>query len=283
MNAITTRVLVGAALVATAVTAHADDWNRTYPVSGHPRLDVVTDDAVVRVAVGDPHAVAIHVHTEGWKIESGGISIRAEQTGDQIHFETREPHFNWGIYLHSRRVEIDLTVPAELALDIDTGDGDVTLAPLGGAVRVHTGDGSVDAEGLHGDLRLESGDGHIRARDLSGRLYAHTGDGSIAVSGRFTRLELSSGDGRIEATAASGSQVSETWSLHSGDGSITLRVPHDLAADLEAETGDGSIDADLPVSVEGRLVGHHMHGRLNGGGELLQLRTGDGNIHIAAL
>ncbi|MFI5370224.1 MAG: DUF4097 family beta strand repeat-containing protein [Candidatus Eisenbacteria bacterium] len=283
MHATILRVLTGGALVATAATAHADDWNRTYPVTGHPRLEVVTDDAQVRVTVGDPHTVGIHVHTEGWKIESGGISIRAEQTGDQIRFEAREPHFNWGIYFHSRHVEIDLTVPTELALDIETGDGDVTLAPLGGAVRVHTGDGAVSAEGLHGDLRLESGDGQIRARDLEGHLFAHTGDGSIAVSGRFTGLELSSGDGRIEATVTSGSKVSETWSLHTGDGSIVLRVPRDLAADLEADTGDGSIDADLPVSVEGRLVGHHMHGHLNGGGELLRLRSGDGNIHIAAL
>ena len=280
----TTFVPMLAALIGLAAGgAHADDWNRTYRVGAHPHLAVSTDDAHVSVLVGEPGTIAIRVHTEGWKIGSGGIAIHDEQSGDQVRFETREPHFQWGLTFHPLKIEVEVTVPRELALDVDTGDGNVTLAPVTGTVRVHTGDGSVDAEGLHGDLSLVSGDGHIRAHDLDGRLYAHTGDGGIAVSGRFTRLELSSGDGRIEATADAGSKVAEVWDLHTGDGSIQLRVPKDLAADLEAETGDGSIDADLPVSVEGRFVSRHLSGHLNGGGAPIRLRSGDGNIHIAAL
>jgi DUF4097 and DUF4098 domain-containing protein YvlB len=275
--------MLAAVLGLAASTAHADDWNKTYRVAGHPRLTVATDDAHVRVVVGEPGTIAIRVHTEGWKIGSGGIAIHEEQSSDEVRFEAREPHFQWDFSFHVRRVEVEVTVPRELALDVDTGDGGVTLAPLTGTVRVHTGDGSVEAEGLRGDLSLVSGDGHIRAQDLEGRLYAHTGDGAITVSGRFTRLELSSGDGRIEATAGAGSKVAEDWDLHTGDGSIQLRLPRDLAADLEAETGDGSIDADLPVSVEGRFMSRRLSGHLNGGGPPIRLRSGDGSIHIASL
>jgi Putative adhesin len=280
----TTFIPMLAALLGLAATAaHADDWNKTYRVGAHPHLSVSTDDARVSVLVGEPGTIGIRVHTEGWKIGSGGIAIQEEQSGDAVRFQTREPHFQWGISFYPHKVEIEVTVPRELALDVDTGDGNVTVAPVTGEVRVRTGDGSVDAQGLQGDLSLVSGDGHIRAHDLQGRLYAHTGDGGIAVSGQFTRLELSSGDGRIEATAGSGSKVSEGWDLHTGDGSIQLRVPRDLAADLEAETGDGSIDADLPVSVEGRFLSRHLTGHLNGGGAPIRLRSGDGSIHIAAL
>jgi hypothetical protein len=280
----TTFILMLAALLGLgAATARADDWNKSYSVGAHPHLTVVTDDARVNVLVGPAGSIGIRVHTEGWKIGSGGIAIREEQNGDEVRMEAREPHFQMDFSFHVRRVEIEVTVPKELALDVDTGDGSVTLAPVTGSVRVHTGDGSVEAQGLHGDLSLVSGDGHIRARDLDGRLYAHTGDGSIEVNGRFTRLELSSGDGRIDATAGAGSRVNEDWDLHTGDGSIQLRVPHDLAADLEAETGDGSIDADMPVSVEGHFQKHHLSGHLNGGGAPIRLRSGDGSIRIAAL
>jgi DUF4097 and DUF4098 domain-containing protein YvlB len=280
----TTLVLMLAAVLGLgAATARADDWSKTYAVGGHPHLTVATDDAHVNVLVGPAGSIGIRVHTEGWKIGSGGITIQEEQTGDEIRFETHEPHFQWDFSFHVRRIEIEVTVPRELALDVDTGDGGVTLAPITGTARVHTGDGSIEAQGLHGDLSLVSGDGHIHARDLDGRLYAHTGDGSIQVSGRFTRLELSSGDGRIEATAGAGSRVSEDWDLHTGDGSIQLRLPRDLAADLQAETGDGSIDADLPVSVEGRFQSRHLSGHLNGGGAPIRLRSGDGSIHIASL
>ena len=69
----------------------------------------------------------------------------------------------------------------------------------------------------------------------------------------------------------------------SGDGRILLRVPKELDAELDASTGDGSIDVDLPVTVSGRLGHHQLNGRLNAGGETLRLTSGDGSIHIAAI
>ena len=56
-----------------------------------------------------------------------------------------------------------------------------------------------------------------------------------------------------------------------------------LAADLEAHTGDGSIHCDLP-SAGGRVKGEHaLQTKLNGGGPALLLRTGDGSISVSGL
>jgi hypothetical protein len=273
-----------AAILATGGTvgAHADDWDKDFSVAGRPKVEIVTDDGHVDVTMGDSHHVVVKIHTTGWRIGPDGIRITPAQDGDRVRVEVREPHFQFGIFL-TRRVQIDVIVPRELALDVDTGDGSVTLPALEGVVRVHTGDGSIEADGATGDLRLESGDGRIRADGLQGALYAHTGDGSLRVSGRFTRLELSSGDGRIEAEAATGSKVAEGWDLHTGDGSIALRIPRDLATDLDASTGDGSIDLDLPVAVEGHIDAKQLRGRINGGGGLLRIRSGDGGIRITTL
>src|SRR5215831_546088 len=140
--------MLAAAFGLITATAQADDWNKSYAVGGHPHLTVTTGDAHVSVLVGPAGSIGIRVHTEGWKIGPGGIAIQEEQTGDEVRFETHEPHFQWDFSFHVRRMEIEVTVPRELALDVDTGDGSVTLAPITGTARVHTGDGSIEAQGL---------------------------------------------------------------------------------------------------------------------------------------
>ena len=39
----------------------------------------------------------------------------------------------------------------------------------------------------------------------------------------------------------------------------------------------------IPVTVSGSMDRGRMRGKLNGGGELLEISTGDGNIHVGKL
>jgi hypothetical protein len=57
-------------------------------------------------------------------------------------------------------------------------------------------------------------------------------------------------------------------------------VPGNLAADVDLHTGDGHIDLDLPVTTEGKIREGEVRGKLNGGGNLLVIRTGDGSIRL---
>ena len=43
------------------------------------------------------------------------------------------------------------------------------------------------------------------------------------------------------------------WTMRTSDGSITLRVPDDFSAFLDAWTSDGHIDLQLPVEISGRV------------------------------
>ncbi|MFY9904790.1 MAG: DUF4097 family beta strand repeat-containing protein, partial [Terriglobales bacterium] len=113
-----------------------------------------------------------------------------------------------------------------------------------------------------------------------GTLHAHTSDGSVHVSGRFDLLDLRTSDGRIEAEARPGSQVRDAWEIRSSDGSVTLRIPGDLAADVELHTSDGSITTGIPIAVEGSIHAHDIHGKLNGGGNRLTLHTSDGSVRL---
>jgi DUF4097 and DUF4098 domain-containing protein YvlB len=256
--------LAGLALVAlVASPARGDEWSHQYPIERRPDVHVKTDDGSVRVESGAGTRVDARVTTEGWRIAPGEVTVTESQTGDRVDIEVRLPkgHFGTG----HRSIDVLLHVPKEADLEVSTGDGSIT------------------ADGLQGEIRLHTGDGSIRGAGLAGRLRADTGDGSMDVRGRFDVLDLRTGDGGIDAAAEAGSKVESAWSLRSGDGSVTLRVPEDLGAELDAQTGDGSISLDKAVTVKGTVREHSVRGTLGPGGPPLQIHTGDGSIRLAGL
>jgi DUF4097 and DUF4098 domain-containing protein YvlB len=129
-------------------------------------------------------------------------------------------------------------------------------------------------------MDLHTGDGSINLDGVDGKLHATTGDGHIQASGRFDELGLKTGDGHVDVRASNGSSLAAGWRLETGDGSVSLEVPGDLAADVDLHTSDGHIDLDMPVTTEGKIRQNEVRGKLNGGGSLLTIRTGDGSIHL---
>ena len=254
---------IGLLFVASTVTVRADEWSKTYTVAGKPELRVDTNDGNVSVTAWNRDKIEARVSAEGWRIGPDEVRISESQSGASVNLSVHVPN-RWGLGTH-RRVSIDLKVPREDSVDIHTGDGNISL------------------EDVKGDLRLRSGDGRIEGTGLDGRLEAKSGDGSIEVRGRFDVMELETGDGHINAEAGSGSKMASDWSARSGDGSITLRVPADLNAQLDLHTGDGHISLDFPVTVSGSLSHSTIRGQLNAGGPTLTVHTGDGSIRLEKL
>jgi DUF4097 and DUF4098 domain-containing protein YvlB len=276
-------VMAVAAVSMTAAPARADQWSKTYPIGTRADLHVTTDDGDVSVVGGDQNQIDARVVTEGYKIGASDVRIEESQSGDHVEINVKLPHMNFSWFGAHRSVRIELRVPRELDLDIRTGDGNVTVQPVAGRIKIDTGDGNVTASGLKGDIYMHSGDGHIEGANFDGSLNVDTGDGHITVLGRFDTLNLKTGDGSIEASAIAGSKIASTWTLHSGDGHINLRLPDNFNADLDAHTGDGHITLDIPISVSGSLSHSAIRGRINGGGGALRVSSGDGSIHLEKL
>jgi len=250
-----------AALLA-ALPAFADEWSKTYTISGKPDLRVDTSDANIRVTTWDQNTIEAKVITTGYKIGEGGIRIDEHQTGDTVELNVRYPHMGFNVGWNHRKVEVIIQMPREGRVNLSTGDGKIELSGLKGEMDLHTGDGSEILDGVDGKLRAKTSDGHIRA------------------NGRFDELDLKTGDGHVEVRATSGSSLGSGWRLETGDGSVSLEVPGDMAADVDLHTGDGHIDLDMPITTEGKIHEGQIHGKLNGGGSPLTIRTGDGSIHL---
>jgi DUF4097 and DUF4098 domain-containing protein YvlB len=254
--------LLIALCISLAPLSRADEWSKTYTITGKPDLRVITSDANIRVDTWDQNKLEAKVTTTKDKIGEHGLKIYEHQNGDEVELEVRFPHHNFVFQIGSRHVNIDIHMPRQGKVYLRTGDGEIRLANFKGNMDVDSGDGSQELTGLDGILR------------------SHTGDGRIQADGRFDGLDLSTGDGRIEARALAGSTSQNNWSLRSGDGSVTLEIPDKFAADVDLHTGDGHINLDMPLTVDGRMDHNHVHGKLNGGGNLLTIHTGDGSIRL---
>ena len=243
--------------------ANADDWSKTYDLTGKPELRVEASDAHVRIETWDQNKIEAHVTTRGWHIGGGDLEIVEHQQGNAVDLELRHQHrahVSFGI--DNRRTDLEIHMPRSAK------------------VNVHSGDGSIQAKGLAGELEFASGDGRVDLEDLDGSLRAKTSDGSMRASGRFDALQLHTSDGRIEVEARPGSQLREAWDVRTSDGSVALRVPGDLAADVELHTSDGHITTNIPIVVEGSLNSHDVRGKLNGGGQRLTVHTSDGSVTL---
>jgi DUF4097 and DUF4098 domain-containing protein YvlB len=263
--------------------ARADEWQKNWRIAGRPEVVIRADDASVTVQTWQRAGVGIEIETRGLRIGPRGLRITDRSSGNRVELEARETRFHLSIGLTMRWTRILVHVPRGSDLDLNTGDGSVSVEPVSGQIRVSTGDGSIRLDGAHGDIELNTGDGSIQAGDLDGTLIAHTGDGGIRVSGHFSALDLETGDGTIVADALPKSGERETWRVVTGDGSVTLRVPSDFKANLDAHTGDGRISLDFPVEVSGTFRRTEVRGTMNGGGAALRVRTGDGSIRIGKL
>jgi hypothetical protein len=267
------------AAVLFSAAAHAEDYAKSFTVGNRASVHVDTNDGSVVVTTGDAKQVEFRVEYLGYEIDKS-LHIESSQQADEINLTARIPnrwHFTLGV---RRRLHIEVRMPKDGDLQVRTGDGSIKVSDLSGIVDLHTGDGSVSANSVKGSIRLSTGDGAINGMDLDGKCEAVSGDGRIRLAGRFDAMRAKSGDGSIDVEARRGSKMESSWSLRSGDGSIEVALPSDLAADLEATTGDGHITSDIPITVEGIISKSRVRGKMNGGGQELLIHTGDGSIRL---
>ncbi|MDT5269697.1 MAG: hypothetical protein QOH49_1883 [Acidobacteriota bacterium] len=238
--------------------------SNTFTVSGAPRVRVETFDGAVNVHAWDKSEVmytAVKRATDDREMQ--GIKLKAQAAGGEVtiraDFDKSFAHVyndNGGhvSYTSNASAEFDLYVPRNSTLFVSTGDGRLRVDGVSGEVELRTGDGSIDVTGTRGRLRAETGDGRIRVENFDGDAEARTGDGRITLDGSF-----------------------HTLAARTGDGTISLSLPE--GANATVETNAESVYSDGVAVAETDAESRVRRWRIGGGGgQLLSLRTGDGQI-----
>jgi hypothetical protein len=286
--------LMPAGLALTAVllasgTALAQDtpvWEKSYSVADQPMLDFEVSDSNLTIhSCGECRQVHVRVLLKNKKLSD--YVLDEGQSGNKVRFSLKDKphigvHFNW--HGPESRSEVLIEAPAKVVLEARTQDGGLFVSGLRGDLNLRTSDGGQELDHLAGVLKLETSDGHIRLQESSGTVDARTSDGSMDVAGSFSALQLHSSDGSIRADLTKSGNLSAQSLVESSDGGVTLLLPRSFAAEFDIRTHDGGIRSNLPLTLDGYNSkgdeGHAIHGKMNGGGALLTIRTDDGGVRL---
>jgi TonB family protein len=182
---------------------------------------------------------------------------------------------------------------------LETDGGNITLKQAGSFVSVRTGGGQIDFGEVRGSVRAQTGGGGIRVITVSGPMEVESNGGSICLTRVAGAVQAATAGGTIQAwinpdAVSSGGKVSLPGAsqLSSGAGDIIVFLPRNLAANIDALVENGGlsrIDADPALLLNIQSPGNRgagpvrATGMLNGGGEVLKLRTTVGKIRLQFL
>lgn len=287
-------VAAGVALLAsTACTiqmdaqAHIEREEKRFEVAGVPELHLTTFDGSIQIRSWDRPEVLVEVEKRGSDKDAvAQIQVTAEQNGNVIRLETRQPAsarrtvVGIGVY-HSPSAKLLVSVPRQSTIIARSDDGSITVDRVDGRLDLRTEDGSVKVTEATGEVVIATDDGSVTLDRVNGPIDARSGDGSIRMVGKPTRLALETRDGSIVVRAEEGSAMEDDWSVRTGDGSVTFELPRGFAAYIDAETDDGRVRSELTLGNEqSDRDRERLQGQLNDGGRRLRIRSGDGSIRL---
>ena len=263
---------------------HIAREEKRFTVSGLPDLHLKTFDGSIEIRSGDARQVVVEIEKRGpTQEEIDKLQVDVKQDGDRIDVEVKRPSrevvFGWGMTPTARLI---VTMPKSGNVVATSGDGSIHIDRVTGRLELRTGDGSIKANSIGGDVTLQTGDGSVALEGITGRLDLQTSDGSVTVSGQPDVARVHTGDGSITFRAESGAAMTDDWSFSTGDGSVSLYLPSDFSAELDASTGDGSVSSELSVSGSDGKERKSLRGAIGQGGKVLKVRTGDGSIRLRA-
>jgi DUF4097 and DUF4098 domain-containing protein YvlB len=240
------------------------------------------------IQVGDVNG-DLKVNTSGGSIKLGKITgvAKADTSGGSIKVESGGKELKADTSGGSIKVG-----PSTGNVDVETSGGSIKVDMTEGNVRASTSGGSVKIEGSKGSVIAETSGGSIKVGASGDSVRAETGGGSIVIQNAKGSIEADTAGGSITAEMIEKYNAKDTHvDLRTAGGSITLFLPKSVKATVSATLRitrnarrDYRIYSDFPLSIKGENSDKvTAKGEINGGGDKVELKTTNGDIHIKYL
>jgi hypothetical protein len=179
------------------------------------------------------------------------------------------------------------------SLKANTSGGNIEIGDVGGEAKVSTSGGDIRVQKVTGSASLSTAGGDIELGSASGYVKAHTSGGNLNLDNVTGSIDASTSGGDVTAELRpSGKGKSK---LTSSGGEITLSLPENAKATVEAVIriqGWGSHKDEYKVRSEFKADTYDSKGddreiravyNINGGGDLIELRTVNSDINLKKL
>jgi DUF4097 and DUF4098 domain-containing protein YvlB len=235
----------------------------TYAAAGTTRLDAKTRNGAISVTASPDTVIIDSVLKYAYGRDKADAEEAIENVvysdtivGDELRVKAELPSGS-----RPYGASFTIIVPDSTALSLATTNGDVGVTNTVGDINAGTTNGNVELTGTTGTTSVSTTNGRIDVKVHSGAFYGATTNGAIDCD-----------------LAALG--PTEDVGLATTNGKVTLLLPDDVSAVIEATNTDGLITIyDFTVTYETQDE-HHIRARIGSGASGITIVTTSGDIVV---
>jgi len=235
----------------------------TYAAAGITRLDAGTRNGAISVTASPDTVITVDVMKHAYGRDRADAEAAIENivysdtvVGGELRVEAEMP-----VGSRPYGASFTITVPDSTGLSLATTNGDVSVAKTVGDINAGTTNGKVELVGTTGTASVSTTNGRLNVVVHSGAFYGATTNGAI--------------DCDIAAL-----RPTEAVALSTTNGKVTLLLPDDVSALIEATNSNGFITIyDFTVTYETQDE-HHTRARIGSGASGITIVTTNGDVVV---
>jgi len=194
-------------------------------------------------------------------------------------------------------VDLHLTVPAWMGLDLSGVYTDVTVSGTRGPINVETVQGEVDVTGGDGLISLRSVQGSVRLKGAKGRISVNSVNEDVRVSDASGEIVAETVNGeivlkRVDATSLEATTVNGDvgydgpirnggrYTLSSHNGDVTIAMAESSSATVSVSTFSGEFESEFPVTLRETRKGKRFSFTVGSGSAQVSLESFQGTVQL---
>jgi hypothetical protein len=255
-------ILVLAFLVSCSYSHSQEEKTVEKSFSGISSIDLSTasGDCVIKKGSGD--AVQVKVT---YTYDDEDFTPKMDQNGSRLKLEEK---FHASNTRGSSKWELE--VPDGLAIDFNSGSGDLNVMDLKGELDYNSGSGDAMVENFDGELKFNSGSGDFHFTKIMGEIKVNSGSGDHHIDGCDVHAKANTGSGDIKVNNSKGGYslntgsgdvtggrltLSDEGKFNTGSGDVEVVLAAVLVNDISANSGSGDAIIDFNGNkIEGEVV-----------------------------
>lgn len=189
-------------------------------VTGVAESSTIVAEAIIRVPDEDAEGAR--------EIIESDLELSLERDNDRAILRADFKHGGW-LSGHAGSIQLEVTVPEAISLDIDDGSGSITVQDVTGDIALDDGSGSIDLTRVGGRLTIDDGSGSISAQQVGGDVTITDGSGSLKVTRVEGSVTVDDGSGSVTLSGI----VGDVDIREAGSGSLSI-------TDVQGSTNTGN-------------------------------------------
>lgn len=192
-----------------------------------------------------------------------------DDSGDSIRLINQRDKYTPTNDIKDIEVNLDITIPYDMELDITNKHGDINLYDCGKSATITNAHGSVLAQSLKGALNIENSHGDIEVLDIDGKVTIQNRHGKISANKISKDISIINDHGKVKASDIEGNL--EINSSHDGievekiGGNLNIESKY-CRVDINDVTGDINVNGKHGIigakNIEGNVRINNEHGAI---------------------